>query len=187
MAWDWLKNIWSGVKAVAAPVTSLVGSWLGYKGSQDRNVAQTQAASAQQQFQERMSGTAHQREMADLKAAGLNPILSAKYGGASTPPGAMPQLENVMTGIQGGASSAKAFADVNYVKASTKAMSAEARAKTAEAKVIEQQATKKTSPIAGQAWQWMDMFGQTLQGVLRTAIGGVGTAKGLSILKNIKR
>lgn len=38
-------------------------------------------------FQRNMSNTAHRREMADLKAAGLNPLLTGKYGGSSTPSG----------------------------------------------------------------------------------------------------
>lgn len=42
----------------------------------------------QQRFQREMSSTAHQRQVKDLRKAGLNPILSAGMSGSSTPPGA---------------------------------------------------------------------------------------------------
>lgn len=43
-------------------------------------------------FQEQMSNTAYRRSMSDMKAAGLNPILAAKNGGASTPGGSLAQV-----------------------------------------------------------------------------------------------
>ena len=62
-----------------------------------RNKAAKAASARQMAFQREMSDTSYQRAMADMKKAGLNPILAGKFGGASTPTGSTYNPENVAT------------------------------------------------------------------------------------------
>lgn len=71
--------------------------------ARDANIASQGMSREQMAFQERMSSSAHQRAVEDLKKAGLNPLLAANAG-ASTPAGSMGQVtaatvENPLEGL----------------------------------------------------------------------------------------
>lgn len=93
-------NPWS----FAAPVIGAGADiWSANKyasGQQEANERSLQSAREQMVFQERMSSTAHQRQVADLRAAGLNPVLSANSG-ASTPVGSSAEAENAAPDTRG--------------------------------------------------------------------------------------
>lgn len=77
--------VWTGIGAAGA---AAAGQWI--------SNWQSQAHSREQmRFQERMSSTAYQRAVKDMKKAGINPMLAAGAGGASSPQGSSAKAENV--------------------------------------------------------------------------------------------
>lgn len=80
-----------------------LGALTSYVGASQANKQNIALSREQMKFQEQMANTAHQREVKDLRAAGLNPILSAGGQGASAPTGAMAQVQNTLEGASSSA------------------------------------------------------------------------------------
>lgn len=159
----YLNQLWKWIKTRAFPAAeSWLDSTTGTKltgAQQEANAFSAAEAQKNRDFQQQMSDTAYQREVADMQAAGLNPQLMYRgsASGASTPSGASPSSADPgqptlnPIGLLGQIQQLSLLkAQRNSIKADTELKKVESKGKDIENKLREKELEFAPSRLAAQ-------------------------------------
>ncbi|AXH78123.1 MAG: DNA pilot protein [Microviridae sp.] len=185
--------------------TSLTNLWGGIGNAFTGNASAKQAAKKQFQRELYMSNTAYQRAVADMKAAGLNPMLAYTQGGASTPAVGAAQvrplggeLVKAYTGLMGSrqqqqmtdattanlhANTAKAAADAANTQVDTQQREVQLELDKKRNPEIAAQAAKTTQKLQGD----LDVLKQQVRQVTATATSAEQVATNQALLFPLQR
>lgn len=134
--------------AIAAGATLGAGA-LNYLGARQANQMNMKIAKKQMHFQERMSNTAYQRTVEDMRAAGLNPALAYNLGGASSPMGSSTNVGNELSGAVNSALDAqRAFAEVKNLEETNKNLQSQNKLIAAQRRQADSQSEFNTTSAA---------------------------------------
>jgi len=173
--------IGAGIAAAAGLATSALGA-------QQANKFNKREAQKNRDFQQAMFSTRYQMTMADMKAAGLNPILAYKQGGGNPPGGSLARgAENIGSAGIAGASAATSSAlgairqreELKNIEASRNLIKTQTEALQGSVSAARKAKEVYDGPSGKAYWLWNQSKGSgTLTRAIGPAIGLSGIVPG---------